>query len=120
LNEPLTKEDDTFWTALSDILSTSKFDSVIDQLSCGDLFVGNGSLDDGVLLTGQASGLAREGIVDDDNDSSGNEAGSTAPTAVLPSAQDIFSVPAALESYDEMVKMADVNADASSERNAPI
>ena len=73
-----------------------------------------------MLLIGQSSGLAREGMVDDDDDSSDDEANDSAPTAASSSARDIFSVSAALESYDEMVQMADVNADASSERNAPI
>ena len=81
LNESLAEGDETFWTALSDVLSASEFDSVVDRLSRGDSFVGNGSLDDGVLLTGQASGLAREGIVDDDDDSSDDEANDSAPTA---------------------------------------
>ena len=120
LNESLAEGDDTFWTALSDVLSASEFDSVVDRLSRGDSFVGNGSLDDGVLLTGQASGLAREGIVDDDDDSSDDKANDSSPTAASSSTRDIFSVSAALDSYDEMVQMAGVNAHASSERNAPI
>ena len=63
LNEPLIKQDVTFWTALSNILSASEFDSVVEKLSCSDSFVGKGSLNDGVLLTGQAYGLARKGYL---------------------------------------------------------
>ena len=102
-----------FWTALSDVLSASDFDDIVHRLSTGDAFVGNGGVDDGVLLTGQASGLAHEGIFDNDGNSSiDDDTNVSTAVADIPSARTIFSISSALDAYDEMHCMALVSADA--------
>ena len=60
--DPLKPEDDVYWTALTDTLSAKEFDNILQKIEDGDPLISNGVVDDGILLTGQPTGLAREGI----------------------------------------------------------
>jgi len=100
------EDDDAFWTALSDVMTAKEFDETIERLEEGDLLVSNGLLDDGILITGQPTGLAREGLEQDDADNDTDEEGDEPmPEAnEEKSARHIFGIDDALDAYDMMVK----------------
>ncbi|KAL7528716.1 hypothetical protein ACHAXR_002591, partial [Thalassiosira sp. AJA248-18] len=70
---PISSDDDAFWTALTDIMTADEFDDVLKKIEDGDPLVVNGIVDDGVLETGQPTGLAQERLNTDIEDSNKEE-----------------------------------------------
>ena len=117
--DPWKPEDDTFWTALSDVVSADEYDKMMSQVDDGAPMVTGGVIDDGVLVTGQQTGLAREGI--GMGDESSDE--SKSPIAECDSARHIFSLDDAIGSFDEMSKHRRVDGElqaSGSRKRAPI
>ena len=109
ISDPWKPEDDTFWIALSDTLSVEEFERMVEQIEEGGPLVSICPPDDGVLLTGQPTGLAKSGIsaadADTDSDKSlGNN------SCEEKSARDVFCISSALAEYETMVKMNAVEA----------
>ena len=104
-----TPKDDTYWTALTDVLSAEEFEEVLQRIEDGGNLVSNGALDDGVLVTGQPTGLAHEGLSanNDGNNSSDDEEEEVTPETAKQSesARVVFGIADALDAYDKMCKM---------------
>ncbi|KAL7456981.1 hypothetical protein ACHAWC_008439 [Mediolabrus comicus] len=100
-NDNVNDEDAPFWTALDDAMTAQEFDETIARLEEGDNMLTNGLLDDGVLITGQPTGLAKEGL--DENDVDTDEEGED-EDEVTKSGRDVFGLDDALECFDNMVK----------------
>jgi hypothetical protein len=100
-NDNINDEDAPFWTALDDAMTAEEFDDTIARLEEGDNLLTNGLLDDGVLITGQPTGLAKEGL--DENDVDTDEEGED-EEEVTKSGRHVFGLDDALECFDNMVK----------------
>lgn len=106
------KVDDKFWTAMDDILNPTEMaelwnsiDVELDEVPS----IINGLNDDGILLTGQSSGLHREGIsdadIDSDVDSVSNEDDSQdEPGSDTTAGRDIYGINHALADFEMMMK----------------
>lgn len=110
-------QDDTFWTALDDVLTTTEFDDILRQIDEGCPFVTNGLHDDGILLTGTASALEKDGIngeaeSDSDNedqqDDRQDEAGQEAAVTSNKRGRTLFGNRHAFDAYDLWVNNAKV------------
>ena len=107
LTDPWTKHDDTFWTALSDAMSAKEVEEALKENTSA--LLPEGLLDDGILITGQPTGLAKEGLAGVSNAS--DEEASDDDTVVVHeikdkdhSARNIFGISDALTGYLTMVK----------------
>lgn len=117
--------DDTFWTALSDVMTAKEFDDTINCLEEGAGLVNNGLLDDGILITGQPTGLAREGLdendLDTDEESDDDEHMSDANE--VKSGRHIFGIEHAMKCFDMMVKskmVENAERESGSDKRPPI
>ena len=117
-NEPI------FWTALSDVMTAKEFDETIKRLEEGDGLVTNGLLDDGILITGQPTGLAKEGLDENDADTDEEDDGEEMCDAdEVKSGRHIFGIGDALDCFDMMVKsklVEEAQRDSGSEKRPPI
>ena len=107
ITDPWTKGDDKFWTALSDAMSAKEVEEALEEDT--NALLPDGLLDDGILITGQPTGLAKEGLADVTNASDEEE--SDDDTAVEcqnnnknESARHIYGISDALAGYLTMVK----------------
>ncbi len=57
--DPWKPKNNKFWTALSDVVSVRKYDRILSQIDECIPMVPRGVLDDGVLITGQPTGLVK-------------------------------------------------------------
>ena len=117
--DPWKPEDDVFWTALEDIVSAREYDNILSQIDEGAPFAAAGVLDDGVLITAQPTGLAREGITGDG--ASSDESDSEVATGG--SARHMFSLDDAFSSFKDMSQSNQVDKqlkDSGSSKRAPI
>ncbi|KAL7513821.1 hypothetical protein ACHAWX_000785 [Stephanocyclus meneghinianus] len=67
--------DDKFWTAMTDSMTATEYNKICNRFAQDRSLVSNEILDDGILITGQPTGLVREGLngTPDDTDSNGDE-----------------------------------------------
>eukprot|EP00986_Skeletonema_menzelii_P021274 scaffold33840_cov171-Skeletonema_menzelii.AAC.1 len=118
--------DPIFWTALSDVMTAKEFDETIMRLEEGDGLVTNGLLDDGILITGQPTGLAREGL--DENNADTDEEREDDDEEMsdadkMKSGRHIFGIDDALKCFDMMMKSKVVEKaqrDSGSDKRPPI
>ena len=108
-NDPWTPEDDTFWTALSDVLTAKEYEAMVEQFEEGGHLVSIGPPEDGVLITGQPTGLERIGLRPADADTDSNESHGS-DSSEEKSAKGVFGIADALSEYKTMVKMKAVEA----------
>mmetsp|Transcript_10347 Transcript_10347/g.17580 ORF Transcript_10347/g.17580 Transcript_10347/m.17580 type:complete len:762 (-) Transcript_10347:731-3016(-) len=120
------EDDATFWTALSDVMTAKEFDETINRLEEGDSLLSNGLLDDGILITGQPTGLAREGLdvndADTDEEREDDEHTSDAD-AMMKSGRHVFGIEHALNCFGEMVKskiVENAQRESGSDKRPPI
>ena len=117
--DPWKPEDDRFWTALEDIVTAREYDNILSQIDEGAPFAAAGVLDDGVLITAQPTGLAREGIAS--HGASSDESDSEIATGG--SARHIFSLDDACASFNDMSQFNQVDKelkDSGRSKRAPI
>jgi len=118
-------EGTTFWTALSDAMTAKEFDETVHRLAEGDSLLVNGLVDDGVLITGQPTGLAREGLNEKDADTDEiNEAEEEMSNVYeVKSGRHVFGIENEYDCFEMMVKAKKVeNAqrESGSEKRPPI
>mmetsp|Transcript_14350 Transcript_14350/g.24033 ORF Transcript_14350/g.24033 Transcript_14350/m.24033 type:complete len:730 (-) Transcript_14350:42-2231(-) len=116
-------DDDLFWTALSDVMTAKEFDETVERLEEGDQLVSNGLLDDGILITGQPTGLAREGLDEGDAEADTDEEGDEPMSDAAKSGRHIFGIENAFAAYDSLVKANRVKKaqqESGSEKRPPI
>ena len=87
-------------------MSSEEFDEALERIASGDPLMSNGLLDDGVLITGMPTGLAREGLSSNSDDEVNSNAGDESNG----SARNIFGLAKAFNAYDAMVKFQLVNS----------
>jgi len=99
-------EDTTFWTALSDVMTAKEFDETVYRLEEGDILSVNGLVDDGVFITGQPTGLAREGLneknADTDEENEAEEEMSN--DYEVKSGRHVFGIEHAFHCFEMMAK----------------
>jgi hypothetical protein len=111
--------DNVFWTAITDVVSAKGYDKILSCIDDGAPLVNVGVIDDGVLVTGELTGLAREGINAGDDSSAESET----ECVEIESACQIFSIDDALQSFDEMTTHQKVNEElkaSGNKKQAPI
>ena len=106
INDPWTKGDDIFWTALSDAMSAKEVEEALQEDTSG--LLPDGLLDDGIPITGQPTGLSKEGLGDVTNASDEESDDDTAAVCLNKdkdeSARNIFGISDALSGYLTIVK----------------
>lgn len=101
------KADDTFWTVLTD--GSEEVDEALEKIAADDTLIANGVLDDGILITGQPTGLVREGLTnacDDEDDTDDEDINNDTPSErKCDSGRHVYGITEAMREYESTVKL---------------
>ncbi|KAL7482282.1 hypothetical protein ACHAW6_010740 [Cyclotella cf. meneghiniana] len=128
INTPWKLEDNTYWTALDNLLKPNELEEIYAKLEDKCPMIVNGVLDDGILLTTKPSGLWKAGINEEDessdesDDEQPNDDASPQRKYKRPG-RSIYELEDAFNDYDNMVKCCAVDkaqCDSGKRKQSPI